>query len=1594
MAKKGEGRVFNICVIGLSGTEREKGQYGVGKSCLCNRFVHQVADKYHSEHISVLSQSDFAGRVINNDHFLYWGDVTKTDDGNNYTFHILEQTEFIDDVSFQPFKTGRTEPYIKRCTAVRVQSAEKLMYICKDQLGMETDSSYEQKLMPEGRMAVDGFLCCFDVSQVPQRSTEKQLEFVSSLLSAAMKTKKPVVVVSTKQDEADEQIVRDLERLLGRREFKGTVQWVETSAHDNVNIEVAFMLLAHLIDRSKPRFKILPYLDAAKQRREICQVATEAYRHLLRSSINDPRTVWNSARRRLQAEQDFTHYLDLFGTEQARNEFRRHIRHLREEQVRLREHHYLQQLPRLLKHYLPTVDTVSEKGWQTIQRCMQTHPDFPNHFVEVCPAGESWKQTEDFLDNKDEKRIPLDLLNSAEAESCFRTHLQQLQAQQRKKELQRQFKKLLEENVQVSVGRPLSETYVFLVGKECFTGLDEAERLAVYEEHQQELKAQARRSFQELLWEHSDLFWKMSATQRLTRDDLGAISNALQQDDRYRQLGRMEEERKVMILNHLGFLQCPSRDRCYYRDACIDNQLLQLLSLYSSREVSEACSPVGGPEGEDGILNLVLLGQEGLAIALNRDIRKCCADDEYNWGGVVYSLDYRPIDGDVSREQNALATANFKPHGCLCVYNSEETLLYVERSLKQWLVWQGDRDQWLAHSMPFVLMHARHPRASHKHFLLLREQGQQLAHELHTDFVEAVVEEDWEIVEEEEEEWGDQQLFGKGPIHTTLQSVISRRAGAGSSPAWPLTSAPQPDLRIFMCLMCGDPFDLDLPLGPLLSSEGVKVPSDNPYALTLQAYLEGGRQLVEVEVSSYHGRPVPHRLLTHGYILVYSAQRHASLATLRTYAMLLPAVPKLVLAVADSGGAAQLFFHNDASQALIRHGNQLADELGAVFMTTTANFNQQTAAYLPFLREVLEQREQSEAACMVPTEEPCPPYEDDRVTYMDRRPPAPLPSYYHTYPTAKSSTSNSQSTDSEPVYDQPNLYQSRYSDSDQDGASSASPLASDEIYSEVNPPDCPPAPPPHPADTPEHLVRPSYVRTRRDVCKEACGVEASSDVYWVRGKDGVSYEASNHLPPSHRHHGGSGSGRQVQAPLAVPEPIEIADYSLVKDAVAYEDTEGDYAVVEDALPQGQVHRIRSSKSPRHNHPHDGSDSEDSEFSSLERDKNGSERSRRAPRSTWQQKKSKHRSSSASGLLSSRRHRHKHAAGSHLSGSEGSEGTGDELQASRQERQRQSLRRGKFKSGLKQSNAPLSPPLSDGDLLTSPPGGDGDEVLMESVRQFQTLPGRCGGPGSLEEGVYDLNDSGHWSHRIPGFKTLRDPEKNRKKEERRRLKEEEKRTKETQKRKYKKKESKAFSPSQSGCYLEDFPTSPTTPLVPLFVEKCITFIESEGMCTEGIYRIPGNRAPGELLVSKFQEDPNVDILSLDIPINAVATVLKSFFNDLSEPLVPRALHAELMEAAGMPDKSSRLLMLRGVIKKLPEQNFEVLKYLVSHLYRVSERQEENNMDERNLSRCWWPTIMRMEFASYESMLQISPLPEEIVLTLIHQCHFFFFGGNEV
>lgn len=203
------------------------------------------------------------------------------------------------------------EPYVKRCASTKITSAEKLMYICKNQLGIEKE--YEQKVLPDGKLNVDGFICVFDVSVVPSRLLEKQIEIVSAILNNLIKTKKPVVLVTTKNDDANEVYVREVEKLVQRKEYKGTIPIIETSAHDNVNVDLAFVLLAQMIDRSKVRTKVVSYTEASRARKELMDAASEAFLRLIRIHVTDCRALWSQTVKKLNSHKEWIYFVQLFG---------------------------------------------------------------------------------------------------------------------------------------------------------------------------------------------------------------------------------------------------------------------------------------------------------------------------------------------------------------------------------------------------------------------------------------------------------------------------------------------------------------------------------------------------------------------------------------------------------------------------------------------------------------------------------------------------------------------------------------------------------------------------------------------------------------------------------------------------------------------------------------------------------------------------------------------------------------------------------------------------------------------------------------------------------------------------------------------------------------------------------------------------------------------------------------------------------------------------------------------------------------------------------------------------------------------------------
>ena len=92
---------------------------------------------------------------------------------------------------------------------------------------------------------------------------------------------------------------------------------------------------------------------------------------------------------------------------------------------------------------------------------------------------------------------------------------------------------------------------------------------------------------------------------------------------------------------------------------------------------------------------------------------------------------------------------------------------------------------------------------------------------------------------------------------------------------------------------------------------------------------------------------------------------------------------------------------------------------------------------------------------------------------------------------------------------------------------------------------------------------------------------------------------------------------------------------------------------------------------------------------------------------------------------------------------------------------------------------------------------------------------------------------------------------------------------------------------------------------------------------------------------------------------MATVLKQFFRELPEPLVPFDFYEHVVATHSSTTTSAdaaRSRLLR-VVSQLPRANYDVLRYLLQFLHRCSQFAAQNKMTIENLSRVWGTNLMR-------------------------------------
>uniref|UniRef100_A0A8C4Q9G5 Rho GTPase activating protein 5 n=1 Tax=Eptatretus burgeri TaxID=7764 RepID=A0A8C4Q9G5_EPTBU len=1374
MSKSKDSRCFNICVVGLSGTEKEKGTVGVGKSCLCNRFVHPAADDYYPEHTSILSQMDFSGRVVNNDHYLYWGKASKvTGDGLQYMFNVVEQTEFIDDATFLPHKSTVPHNYFKRSASVKLNSAGKHMYICTDQLGLEQD--YEQTPMPDGKLFVDGFLVCIDVGDGFQRIQETQLKFIDKLLSTLRRTKKPIILCATKCDIANEDYLKEMRAYSAMR--KVSLPLVETSAERNVNLEFAFLMLAQIIDKVKGKPKIIAFMDAAKLVKEQLDHATLKYEYLLKQFVVDYHDEWHITKKTLEGQATHAQLVALQGEKKVHELFMVHVSRLKSEHCEQAKRKYLEHLPKAFDSLIPNVEEIENISWSNVPAVLQGKQHYSTWFVHLSDA--SWSDS-CFLDEIRDTRIPFDFVIEHGA-STFECHVQKLIALRKTRQLKAEFAEVLKATSQIYPGKTWEDASRLFVEQLCFKYLSDQDRAEVYQEHQRRIIAKAKEDYHELLLENSELFAEVDRKEVFNFDKISDITVSLENDSRYEALKHISAERDALVLKHIFFVHRPTKESCFTQERCIDYQVEKVIANMSPQNKSRSLDNLLKLESPEK-LALLIFGDGRLATQVAEALNRHLHGGKCKVNGKWFKLELSPLDGDVTAFNRQLQNSSREFSGCLCVFNSFSSLRYISSNL-EYLAKSGNEPSGV---LPLMLMLTSQKDTVNQNVHLLKQQGQKVANMLQIAFINC-------------------PASTKSTWEAQLDEIVSRLAisppPAARPPRMSMRFEYEPDIRIGMCVMCGDPFNVDLVLTPFLESQFCMNPqSGQNDSLILEMFLGARRKKIKITVSSYHTATLNRSNLFHGYILVYSAKRRASLSVLISFLSdVLEVIPVQLVAITENNNE---FFVDETTKELLSEGERIANEVGLKFMTVSARsrFHRQTEVFTPFFQQALQSK----------------------------------PSVEETYQLDPTLDVSTEMLNQSSVFSSSSL-----SDSDDDYTHTGySPSVEERKL-------LPPERKPH---EPEDITSGCYgqdadkyrrLLVMNDKKPTDLKMQINKlDMKFIEKLSGPISKSFGKPPSMH------------WAPLASIDDVNLPEMS------------------------SGAHRWPIGSSRPSLNLSDFDDGNKQEERGLERG--------RRPSSY------KHRLSA-------------------------------------------------FKNSLENSN--------------KAPSGDSQETLLEHARITKV---------GIDNPAVDFSSDVGIERKQKVFKRFRHRKK---------------------------------KPIYFGRHLKDVVQSEDKP-IPLFLEKCVHYIEMKGLDLEGLYRVSGSKADQNLLQEHFEKDNYFSFDSMHVTVHTIAGCMKAFFNALPEPLLPFSVHKLLADVVVGSSLESEILMgLEKVLAKLPKVNYDVFKYLITHLYRVCQHRENNKMSEENLSICFWPTLMKPNLTDMASITATLVNRTPIQPFIMH-CPALFYNNGEI
>ncbi|NWS44829.1 RHGBA protein, partial [Probosciger aterrimus] len=139
-------------------------------------------------------------------------------------------------------------------------------------------------------------------------------------------------------------------------------------------------------------------------------------------------------------------------------------------------------------------------------------------------------------------------------------------------------------------------------------------------------------------------------------------------------------------------------------------------------------------------------------------------------------------------------------------------------------------------------------------------------------------------------------------------------------------------------------------------------------------------------------------------------------------------------------------------------------------------------------------------------------------------------------------------------------------------------------------------------------------------------------------------------------------------------------------------------------------------------------------------------------------------------------------------------------------------------------------------------------------------------------------------------------------------------------------------------------------IPSFLVDSCKYLE-EHVQTEGLFRKSGSLVRLKALKSKLDQGENC--LSAALPCD-VAGLLKQFFRELPEPILPPHLQEGLFKAQQLGNEKKTATVLLSCL--MADRTIEALRYFFNFLRTVSLRSKENRMDSSNLAVIFAPNLL--------------------------------------